>query len=196
MTAHEGESEPGSVTGWYLAFQRGDSEAAAHLFDSFFERMIRQAGWLLGHGRRPDAANDAEDLALSALDSFFAVVRRGGVDRIRDRHSLWSLLHKILKRKVYDRLSRKPPPEALAPEALEPVVDRELPPDLTVELRELLETCLGLLDETNRRIAMLHLDGHSLSEIAKQVDKSKSVVGLRLQEIYKTWRRRFGEEAA
>src|SRR5689334_5256509 len=97
MSADGGEGEPGSVTGWYIALRGGDPSAATPLFDRFFRRMVHQAGWQLGRGR-PDLAGEEEDLALSALDSFFAVVREGGADRIRDRHSLWSLLHTILRR--------------------------------------------------------------------------------------------------
>ena len=196
MAPECGGNEPGTVTGWYLAYQGGDAGAASRLFDLFFAQMVRQASYQLGHGRRGDAAVDGEDLALSALDSFFEAIRHRHDDRVRDRRSLWGLLHQILRRKVYDRLARRPPIATGSPAGFDHGDPLQPTPETIAELRDLLETCLAMLDEANRRIAVLHLDGYSLAEIAEVEERSKSMVGLRLQEIYKTWRRRFGEEAA
>ena len=93
-------SLPGSVTLWLDLLKAGDSAAAQGLWEGYFRRLIGLARQRLrGDPRRADGA---EDVALSAFDSFFRGAERGCFPRLSDRHDLWQVLFLITARKAAD----------------------------------------------------------------------------------------------
>lgn len=187
--------EPGSVTGWYFAFRRGDTRADSWLFRRFFGRMLRRVRGGIGPALRSRIAGDEEDLAMSAIHSFFGVIRDGD-ERDRDRRALDGLAHQILRRKLQDRLALKARQSPLPLEDLGTLAAAEMTPEVRAEASDLLTDAMAILDATDREIAHLHLNGDSTSKIAEQVGLSKSSVALRVRRIVKTWQRRYGVEAA
>src|SRR4051794_18121905 len=76
-------SEQHSVTAWFEGLHKGDAEAMNRLVERYFDLLVgvgRQK-YRRTFGDIPRPAEDEEDAALSALDSFCADVKEG---RIRD----------------------------------------------------------------------------------------------------------------
>src|SRR5262245_51636439 len=96
----EGEAEgEGSVTHWIGDLKSGGDSAAQHLWERYFQRLVRLARKKLQSDRRPRTAEDEEDAALSAFDSFCRGVDRGRFPRLTDRDDLWRLLVVLTLRK-------------------------------------------------------------------------------------------------
>jgi DNA-directed RNA polymerase specialized sigma24 family protein len=67
----------GSVTGWFDKMRYGDSEAVRTLWERYFPRLVEKARTRLRF--LASAAADEEDVAASAMESFFqSSARRGG----------------------------------------------------------------------------------------------------------------------
>src|SRR5262245_60742354 len=87
-----------AVTLWLDGLRDGDAEAAQKVWERYFERLVRLAG-----SRLPDHARrefDEEDVALSALRSFFAGAAEQRFPQLTDRNDLWALLVLITRRKA------------------------------------------------------------------------------------------------
>jgi DNA-directed RNA polymerase specialized sigma24 family protein len=199
-------TEPeGSVSHWIGELKVGDAEAAQHLWERYFEALVRLARAKLGALPRREA--DEEDIALSAFHSFCEGAAHGRYPRLDDRYGLWRLLVTITVRKALDQSERQQrkkrgggrvrvasvqlgsDPEARG-DGLEQVVGREPTPAFAAmvadECRRLLES-LG--DETLRRIALLRMEGYSDPEIAASLGCGLRTVGRKLELIRKAWQR-------
>lgn len=86
-------SSEGSVSAWLAQLQAGDRAAAQPLYERYFLRLAALARKKLRGMRR--RADDEEDVALSALDSFCRRAEEGRFPRLDDRHDLWRLLFRI-----------------------------------------------------------------------------------------------------
>src|SRR5262245_8580060 len=87
-----------SVTRWIASLRGGNPEAARELHKRFFHRLAR-----LARNRMrglPRQVADEEDVAQSALKSFFRCVAVGRYERLTDEGSLWALLVAITAHKV------------------------------------------------------------------------------------------------
>ena len=82
----------GSVTGWVGDLAAGDPEAAQALWERYFDRLARLAKKRLAPARGRGGAEDEEDAALSAFDSFCAGVACGRFPRLDDRDAATSSL--------------------------------------------------------------------------------------------------------
>src|SRR5258708_31897584 len=81
----------GSITHWIGELARGDAdEAARHLWDRYFDRLVGLARSRLRAVQR--GAADEEDAALSAFDSLCRGVTAGRFPRLDGREDLWRLL--------------------------------------------------------------------------------------------------------
>ena len=88
-----------SVTLWLDRLQEGDSSAIQGIWDRYFRRLVGLARKKLrGMPRR---VSDEEDVALSALNSFFQGAEQGRFPQLDDRDNLWRLLVLITARKAY-----------------------------------------------------------------------------------------------
>jgi hypothetical protein len=90
--------DSGSVTHWLGALRGGELDAAQPLWERYFARLVRLAQARLRTNRRPRAAEDEEDAALSAFDSFCPPRLRVASPRLDDRDDLWRLLVAIIER--------------------------------------------------------------------------------------------------
>src|SRR3954471_10772047 len=93
-----------SVTRWLEQAKAGDETAARELWRRYFEALVRLARARLRAS--PRTAEDEEDVALSAFDSFLAGATRGRFPRLEDRHDLWRILVTITTRKAIDQAQR------------------------------------------------------------------------------------------
>lgn len=191
-------STPLSVTHWLRRLQGGDGDAAAPLWDRFFDRLTRFARRKLGDG--PRAAADEEDVAASVLDSFFRRAAQGDFPDLAGRDDLWKLLKTIAARKAVNRIEHErrdkrdhrrraetpADPDAESPLAL--LVGREPDPAELSEMADTFRELLALLpDDEMRSIALLRLEGFSNEEIARKIGRAVPTVERRLAVVRECW---------
>ena len=174
----------GSVTRWIGALRGGDLGAARPLCERYFARLVRLARARIRTRRRPGAAEDEEDAALSAFDSFCRAATQGRFPRLDDRDDLWRLLVAITERKAADQLRRarrlkrgggrvrtEADLAAGGPDDEPTRLDRiagpqptpEFAAEFAAEYRRLFE---ALRDDELRRIAAWKPEGHIIDETA------------------------------
>ena len=192
----------GSISRWIGPLKAGDDEAARELWRRYFTTLVRLARGHLGATRR--AAADEEDVALSALDSFFAGMAAGRFPRLEDRDDLWRVLVTLTTRKAIDqvqheRRQKRGGGRVVGESALDaPGIEGEglahvACPEPTPEFAALLaDECRRRLDElrddTMRRIALLKLEGYTDAEIADRLDLGRRTIVRKLNLIRDTWR--------
>ena len=185
----------GSITRWIEQLQDGDAAAIEALWRAYFPRLVA-----LARGRLRDAppqVSDEEDVALSALHSFFNRASTGQFPRLTDRQSLWPLLVVITARKCAElfrhenRLKRRTPGHD--PIDLEQMLGREPTPEFAAQAADQLEHLLGLLDALGdpdlRKIALGKMEGDSAEDIAGRLDCSRRSVERKLELIVRVWER-------
>jgi DNA-directed RNA polymerase specialized sigma24 family protein len=191
--------DPGSVSKLLIIIKESDEsvEVAAAvrvLWEQYFDRLVRLARSRLRHP--PDAMQDPEDVALSAIDSFCRRAADGQFPRLDDRHDLWRILMTIAARKAAG-LFRRPRPWTHASGALDRIIGREPTPELAAmfadELRHLLES---LPDDTYRTIAQKKFEGYTNDEIAASLGCCTKNVEFKLRNIRATWRELLSEGPA
>lgn len=169
--------------------QAGQDEAAQKVFQRFAQQLIqlarRQIHCLLGGKVEP------EDVVQSACKSFFLSFREGKLV-VRDWNSLWGLLTLMTLRKCADRAEyfraerRDAAREVAGPPAgscWEPI-DREPSPVDAAILAETVEQLLTGLDEDERPVIELSLQGYTVQEISQQLGRAERTVR-RLRERVK-----------
>jgi RNA polymerase sigma factor (sigma-70 family) len=188
-----GPSDDGSVTFWIEGLKAGDGAAAEQLWQRYFESLVGLArSALRGSPRR---AEDEEDAALSAFDSFCAAAAQGRFPRLDDRAGLWRILVTITRRKALDQVERQERQKrggGAEPETgssrIEQIATAEPTPEFAAlvadECRRLLAS---LADERQRQIAILRMEGYTSEEIAQHLGCGLRSVVRKLDLIRKTW---------
>jgi DNA-directed RNA polymerase specialized sigma24 family protein len=186
----------GSVSIMIQALKQGDRDAAQVLWNRYFQRLVGLAQTRLRGVKRPLA--DEEDVALSALDSFYRGAARGRFPQLADRDELWQLLVVITVRKVYDlvRHEGRPSRGGGRLQTLSDLVDagagellgNEPTPELAAQVAE---ECTRLLDrlgnDTLRSVALWKMEGHTNEEIAAKLGCVRFTVDRKLQNIRQIW---------
>src|SRR3954453_13950943 len=97
--------DQGSVTRWLGGLKAGDPAAAQKLWERYFQSLVVLAQARLRAAQR--GAEDEEDAALSAFDSFCASAAKGRFPQLDDRDDLWHLLVALPRRKAADQARRQ-----------------------------------------------------------------------------------------
>lgn len=192
-------TEP-TVVHWLKGIQRGDSEAAAELWKYCFPELVRFAREKLrGVPRR---AADEEDVALSAMQSFYRAVERGRFGNLSDRNELLRLLLRMTARKAIDFVRRETCQRrgggrvqgdsallAAGSESSEnPLADASCAPELAVAVCEEVHRILNLLpDPELQDLAVAKMDECTNKEIAQRFQCSERTVERRLHLIREIW---------
>jgi DNA-directed RNA polymerase specialized sigma24 family protein len=196
-------SEEGSISHWINALKDGDEVAARKLWQGYFQRLVALArAKLQGVQRR---AEDEEDAALSAFDSFCRGAEQGRFPDVNNREDLWRLLVLITARKAYDIAEREgrlkrgggqvrgdsalSDPAASDPrQGWEEIAGRDPTPEFAAQAVEEYRRLLGQLgDDELRSIAVWKLEGLTNQEIAVHLGCAIPTVERRLRLIRKTW---------
>jgi DNA-directed RNA polymerase specialized sigma24 family protein len=190
-------SSPGSVTCWLDGLRAGDAVAAQRLWEGYFRRLVGLARRKLRMGAAGPA--DAEDVALSAFDSFYRGAERGRFPRLSDRADLWQVLVLVTARKASDAIRaeqaqkrggarvRQEPPADGAP-GLSAVVGREPTPSFAARVAEECRRLLDRLgDDELRAVALLKMEGYTNAEVAARLGRSLATVERKLRLIRRTW---------
>ena len=195
----------GSVTRWIGGIKAGDAIAFTKLHERYFARLARLARRKAERARAAAADADEEDVANSALNSFFEGVGRGSFPKLDDRDNLWQLLVVITERKATKQalrqgrqkrgggrvhneadLSQEGGAEATTP--LTQAVGREPGPEFVAMMAEECARLLALLrDDTLRKVATKKMEGHTNDEIAEQLGCVRQTVARKLDLIRRTW---------
>jgi len=195
--------EEGSVTLWFRELERGNLDAAQPLWERYFPELVRLARKKLGGV--PRRAADEEDVALSAMDSFFDAAQQGRFPNLADRHDLWRLLLQMTARKVVDlkrRESRKRrgggrvrgesvfggTDSADEHSGLATVIGDVPMPEFAAMMAEECQRLLERLDDPDMEtLAVAKMEGYTNEEIAKRLGCSVRTVERRLHLIRKKW---------
>lgn len=193
----------GSVTQWIADLQVGEADQAEHeLWGRYFRRLVGLARMKLGDA--PRIAEDEEDVAVSALRSFYSGVAAGRFPKLEDRHNLWALLAKITACKAINQRNRQlaqkrgggrvlseaqiAQPSSMNERQLAEFVEDGLTPDFVAAINEQCEALMDRLpDEKLRLIAHRKLEGYTNEEIAQELDVVERTVERKLALIRSTW---------
>jgi RNA polymerase sigma factor (sigma-70 family) len=192
-------SEGEEALGWVSWLRSADEAAAEWLWQRYFRRMVRLAARRLGG--RPLRLFDAEDVALEAFMDFWLKLRNGDFS-LEDETQLWALLAHITWRKgaraveyesAWKRKGHGSDTPALRPDdsvlKSQPTTDPG-PEDVAASREESLRL-ISLLDESERALVELKLQGLTNTEIAEQLGLSLKTVERRFQAIRKKWEQVF-----
>jgi RNA polymerase sigma factor (sigma-70 family) len=190
-----------SITDLLPALMNGDSEAVQAVWNEFFANLCRVAQRRLASGRPRGA--DEEDIALSALACVCRNMQRGHYREVSNRDDLWRLLVAVTQRKALTLLrnearqkrgSGKVSGESVfqglgSSEALgiNAVASPVPSPEFVASMSETIEKMFAALDEQERQVAVLKLDGHRNEEIAEKLNRSLATVERKLKLIRSTW---------
>lgn len=191
-----------SISGWIRAIKDGDEDAAQRVWDHFFARLV-----VLARRKLPSALRrivDEEDVVLSVFQTLFRRASEGRFPRLNDRHDLWQLLVTITERKASNKVrderrikrggGRVVGESAVAVAALkhsrpgmEQLASREPTPAFVVAMSEAVENLLGCLDDEQRALALLKLEGYTNLEIATRIGRSVPTIERRLRLVRAKW---------
>jgi RNA polymerase sigma-70 factor (ECF subfamily) len=186
-----------SFAGFLVRLQAGDSGAARELFRRFTGQLIALAR------RRVDGPFrhkvDPEDVVQSAYKSFFARYRDAKLE-MGNWDGLWGLLTVITLRKCSERFAyhraarRDAGREVSAPAAEERApwtepLGREPTPLEAVELCETVDRLLSGMDEDERAVVELSLQGYTTREISNQLGRAERTVRLLREGVRKRLQR-------
>lgn len=193
---------PDDITQWIAQAHHGDEEAAAGIWDAYFLKLVSYARRKLSS--MPTRAADEEDVALSALNSFFRGAKDGRFEP-QDHDELWKLLATITVRKATAQLRKHYAAKRgggnvrgesvfMKPDGrddgfgINNVFDDKHLPQMSIDLAVTCEEMLEKLDdETQRRIALMRLEGHGNENIANALDVSLATVKRKLKRIRELW---------
>jgi RNA polymerase sigma-70 factor, ECF subfamily len=172
--------------------REGDEDAAAEILRRFTGRLIALARGRLQGGIR--AKLDPEDVLQSVFRSFFVRQAQGQFE-VEDWDGLWSLLARITLRKCgrqigafrADRRDIRREVGAVGSDdesrrSWEAVAHEPTPQEVTL-LTEMLEQLMRGLDETQRQVVVLRLQGFTVSEISQQISRTERTVQRVLAQV-------------
>ena len=183
----------GSVTHWIGQVKEGTgSVAEQRLWDHYFARLAALARQTLQD--MPPHLRDDEDLALSALNSFFTRARQDGFPLLYDRTDLWHLLAKITVRKSIQRrrnlqAQKRGQGNSDFAEEIHNIVARQPTPDMLASLNEECQRLLNSLQPQLRLVCRMKLEGYTNQEIATKLSKVERTVERKLEQIRYAWQR-------
>ena len=201
-----------SVSLWIDQLKAGDREATEKLWGRYFQRLMGLARKRLEN--RPRLGADAEDVALSAFDSFFRGAEEGRFPQLNDRDELWHLLVTITARKaqrlIRDQSRQKRGGGALLGESaifLPDETGREQggfdqafsaapSPEFVAQLtEEYLWLFDHLHDSDLRTIATLKMEGHTIDEMSVKLGSAPATIERKLKVIRAVWEKDLEEQS-
>ena len=171
-----------SFTDVMARLRTGDQAAARQIFQRFVGRLVRLARDRLGQALRRRV--DPEEVVQSAYKSFFLRYGAGKLE-VPDWGSLWSLLTVITLRKCVDRVdyhraqcrdARREVKDHAEEAGSGPwweAVSREPTPEEAAVLTETVEQLLRDMEERERPMLEMSLQGYTSKEIGERLGVSE-----------------------
>ena len=189
------------VSQWMLHLAEGDVDAAEKIWNDYFGKLVQLARKKLGG--IPSRDSDEEDVALSAMNSFYQGLAQHKFDHLHNRDDLWKLLVTITVRKASARrrsyFSEKRGHGQVRGESvfghpederngLAHIIGTEPTPELAVSVAENCRLMLDQLhDEMLRQVAIWTLEGYRTEEIAEKLGCVRRTVERKLERIREIW---------
>ncbi|MDR0335812.1 MAG: hypothetical protein LBI18_01850 [Planctomycetaceae bacterium] len=190
------------VSSWILHLADGNEEVASKIWDEYFGKLVRLARRKLDGMPLRDV--DEEDVALSAMNSFYHGMIQQKFGNIKNREDLWKLLVTITARKATAKLrrhyARKRGGGGIRGESvfgradetnrngIGNVLGAEPTPELALAVVENCQILLDKLgDETLKQIALMTLEGHRTEEIAVKLGCVRRTVERKIERIRQIW---------
>jgi DNA-directed RNA polymerase specialized sigma24 family protein len=191
------------LTIWLSGLKRGDPRAIEQIWREYYDKLMRLIKGRLGNAPLRDA--DEEDIALSALNSFYDGVQAGRFPQLDDRDNLWKVLVTIACRKTNtfrDRaLAQKRGGGEVRGESvfemgddsgraagIHQVLGREPTPQVAAMIAETFQGLLAALgDSTLQAIATHKMEGFTNEEIAAKLGCTTRTVERKLDRIRQLW---------
>jgi DNA-directed RNA polymerase specialized sigma24 family protein len=190
-----------TVSQWLLHLAEGDADAAQKIWNDYFGKLTRLARRKLEGV--PNRDSDEEDVALSAMNSFYQGLAKHKFDNIHNRDDLWKLLVTITVRKATARrrsyFAQKRGGGRVRGESvfghqegdhegLARILGTEPTPEFAASVAENCRQMLDQLpDDTLRQIALLTLEGYRTEEIADKLGCVRRTVERKLERIRVVW---------
>ena len=193
-----------SVSLWIDQLKEGQREAATKLWGRYFQRMLELARRKLNN--RPRLGADAEDVALSAFDSFFRSAEQGRFPRLNDRDDLWHILVTITGRKAQrllrDQSRLKRGGGAVLGESalffaegndsngggLDRLLSNDPDPGFVAQLTEEFQRLLARIeDEDLKAIAIMKMEGYTIDEMSVKMGRAPATIERKLKVIRVLW---------
>lgn len=201
-----------SVSLWIDQLKAGDRAATEKLWERYFQRLMGLARKRLEN--RPRLGADAEDVALSAFDSFFRGAEEGRFPQLNDRDELWHLLVTITARKAQrlvrdqSRLKRGggtilgesavflPDETGKGRVGFDQVFSESPSPEFAAQLTEEYERLYEHLQDADlRTIATLKMAGYTIDEIAAKLSRAPATIERKLKVIRAVWEKDLAENS-
>lgn len=190
--------QAGSITALFAELKNCDPAVLNELCRRFFPRIAGIARKTLSKFSNRNA--DADDVAQSVFISFWKTLSDGREFEFSDRNDLWNLLALMTARKaghvVRSELTQKRGGGQTRNESdlytargenssvrLDQLLSTTSPPEFDLCCEEMLLS----LDESNRAIAILRLNGYSTTEVAAMLACSPRSVQRSLESIRDQW---------
>lgn len=192
------EASTDSITHWIRQLGSANHDAAAQLWGAYESRLLSVAATHLS--KKVRRISDPEDVVASVFESFFERAAQGALPPDANRDDLWRLLSKIVQYKAVSHTRREMSlkrgggrrVDAVSPDGqydqLAELPTAELTPDVAAEVAETVDGILSLLDEQQREIIRLKLEGYLDREIAEQLGVSVPTIERRLRLIRSQWK--------
>lgn len=197
--------EPGeTVVGWIRQFNAGDHEAAAGLWQRYFERVATAARRKLGDA--PRRISDEEDIASSVLRCLCNGAVEGRFNDVANHDDLWRLLMTITKQKCVDQIRRDSrqkrgggqtrgesvfgSPGDQGAGTFDDFLSEEPTPEYLTQMDEqLLQLMDALPDQISRDLVERRLEGWSNEDIAQEQGISVHSVRRKLRLVRSVWKK-------
>ena len=193
-----------TVVGWIQQFRTGDPEAAASLWQRYFERVATAARRKLGDA--PRRVSDEEDVASSVLRCLCNGAAEGRFNDVANHDDLWRLLVTITKQKCVDQIRRDSRQKrgggqtrgesVLAyegeggPASFDDFLGEEPTPEYLAQMDEQLQRLLEAVpDQVSRNLIQRRLEGWSNEEIAQNQGISVHAVRRKLRLVRSIWQK-------
>ena len=186
-----------AVTCWIGELRRQSPDAQVRIFEQYFGPAVQLAARRLGTARRRE--RDEEDVAISAMQSFFAGVAANRFDRLTNRGDLWAVIAVITSRKAIRQLRRLTSRKRGGGRERGESVFADDGPGLAAakaggddmaetEARDLGRWLIERLPEPMlRSVALLRLEGLSIDEIADSLGVVPRTIERKLARIRQLW---------
>jgi RNA polymerase sigma-70 factor (ECF subfamily) len=171
--------QPGPAADLLRLLRAGDPRAAEAIFDRYARQLVRLADRQLG--RKLAGRLDGEDVVQSVFRTFFRRTAAGEFE-VDASDQLWRLLVTITLRKARTkgRFHTAAARDAGAEAGIDPgefeAAARDPGPDEAATLVDQIEALLRGLPPLYARLLDLKLQGHSVTDIAANLDVSRQTV--------------------